>query len=61
MPRRPATLARLTLTTALLVAAPAAAQTIDPGAGKVARAVPVSGQSPHIDGHLDDPTWSSAL
>ena len=61
MPRRLAPLAPLTLAAALLASAPASAQTIDPGAGKVARAVPVTGQAPRIDGHLDDPVWSTAL
>ena len=61
MPRRLAPLVPLTLAAVLSVAAPASAQTADPGAGKVARAVPITGQAPHIDGHLDDPVWSTAL
>jgi hypothetical protein len=50
----------LALAAAFLMAAPATAQTADPGAGKVARAVRVVGPSPHIDGHLDDPVWATA-
>jgi len=48
------------LAAAVLSAAPVAAQTADPGAGKVARAVRVVGPSPRIDGHLDDPVWATA-
>ena len=43
-----------------MAAAPAAAQTADPGTGKVARAVRITGEPPHIDGHLDDPVWATA-
>ena len=51
----------LVLLTALVARAPLTAQAPDPGLGKVARAVPVTGQSPHIDGKLDDPVWLTAL
>ena len=48
------------LLAAVLAAAPLAAQTANPGDGKVARAAHVPGPAPHIDGHLDDPAWATA-
>ena len=54
------TLLALTLAAALLLSAPALAQSADPGAGKRAVAVPVNGQAPRIDGLLDDPVWATA-
>ena len=60
MPRILPTTVMQALAAALLVAAPLAGQAPDPGTGKVARAVPVVGPPPHIDGHLDDPVWATA-
>jgi hypothetical protein len=45
---------------AALAALPLRAQTPDPGAGKVAHATLLTGSSPHIDGRLDEPFWTSA-
>ncbi|TFG46508.1 MAG: hypothetical protein E4H41_02000 [Gemmatimonadales bacterium] len=42
------------------LAAPLAAQTTDPGDGKIARAVRVTGSAPDIDGHLTDSAWATA-
>ncbi|HEX5004927.1 MAG TPA: DUF5916 domain-containing protein [Gemmatimonadales bacterium] len=45
---------------AVLAGGPLAAQAPDPGAGKVARAVRLSGPAPAIDGRLDDSVWTTA-
>lgn len=48
------------LSIALLVATPLAAQTADPGAGKVAHAVRLTGPGLDIDGHLTEPAYATA-
>ena len=58
---RCSTRSALALVAGLLLALPLSAQAADPGAGKVARAVRLSGPGPHIDGHLDEPFWASAV
>ncbi len=61
MPRPACHPAPLILLATVLAWAPAGAQAPDPGTGKVARAVEITGPSPHIDGKLNDPIWATAL